>query len=272
MNAAARPFNKQEATFYFLFAALLLLALAVAGLLVWALTPPSRSVYVGVVSDYPPRDSPYRVEAGGQTLWLVNLGHQFIALEPRNITARTACMVVWVEANRRFEDPCSADYFALDGAHLPAGVGSEVVGLRRYAVAVRSGELWVNLSAVTPPPTPLPAIYLGRTTDFPPQDAPYFVAAGERWLYLVNTGEEFIVLNPRFTIGNWDCFVAWIPSNKRFEDPCSGAKHTLTGKWIEQGLQYFQFRDLPPKDLTRYPLTIRFDELWVDLRAATPDP
>lgn len=199
------------------------------------------------MSDYPPRDSPYRVEAGGQTLWLVNLGYQFIALEPRNITTRTACTLVWVEANRRFEDPCSADRFALDGAHLTIGADSEVVGLRRYAVELHSGELWANLSAATPAPTPLPAIYLGRTRGFPPQEAPYFVAAGERWLYLVNTGAEFIVLNPRFAIGNWDCFVAWIPSNKRFEDPCSGAKHTLTGEWIEQGRNTSSFAICPPK-------------------------
>lgn len=47
MNAAACPLNKQEATFYFLFAALPLLTLAVAGSFVWALTPPSRYVYLG---------------------------------------------------------------------------------------------------------------------------------------------------------------------------------------------------------------------------------
>lgn len=129
-----------------------MLTLAVAGSFVWALTPPSCYVYLGVVSDYPPRDSPYRVEAGGQALWLVNLGYQFIALKPRNTTTRTACTVVWVKANRRFEDPCSADRFALDGAHLTIGADSEVVELRRYAEELRSGELWANLSVATPAP------------------------------------------------------------------------------------------------------------------------
>lgn len=166
MSAAARPLNRQEATFYFLFAALLVLGLAVAGLVVWAVTPPSRYVHLGAVSDFPPGDAPYIFNSKSDWLYVVNTGDELLALNPRLAIGNWNCLVIWINTNERFEDPCSGAKLSLTGTWL--GFGGDVYwdgdprknmdgrGLERYRLLELGGQLWMDLSAPTPGPRPKP--------------------------------------------------------------------------------------------------------------------
>ena len=85
---------------------------------------------------------------------------------------------------------------------------------------------------------------IGSLKNFPPAEQPYkvFLAVGslrsERlesssWIYLVNTGSELVALDYHAPHPTAPCHVMWSETNGRFEDPCSGAKFTLTGGYIE---------------------------------------
>lgn len=90
--------------------------------------------------------------------------------------------------------------------------------------ALVGGLLWY---AVPGPPL----VTLGSTADFPPRDAPYYLPREDVAVYVVNTGDDLLVLDaisPRT-----QCYLKWVPRKSRFEDPCCGGKFTLTGDYIE---------------------------------------
>ena len=113
---------------------------------------------VGALADFPPSEHPYSVTAGDKRLWLVNFDGELLAFNPRLVTfqGRRRCDVVWVPTNRRFEDPCSGAKLGLDGRWLDPSVAVQAADephhLERYRVEVREGEIWIDLTAVTPSP------------------------------------------------------------------------------------------------------------------------
>ena len=85
---------------------------------------------------------------------------------------------------------------------------------------------------------------IGSLADFPPSERPYkvFLPIGtlpseqldsNSWFYIVNTGSELLALDYHAPHPTAPCHLLWSESNGRFEDPCSGAKFTLTGGYIE---------------------------------------
>lgn len=121
---------------------------------------------------------------------------------------------------------------------------------------------WAVASVSTSRLTPV-----GLVADFPPTAQPYYVPIEREGkpmeaVWVVNTGAQIIALNSQHTnrVGMFNCTerVVWVPTNKRFEGPCTGDKFTLDGKWIpsfgnaHSGLQSFQ-------------LEVRGSELWIDL-------
>jgi hypothetical protein len=112
-------------------------------------------------------------------------------------------------------------------------------------------------------------VRLGRLSAYPPIDQPYQVQLANEVAFLVNTGSEVLVIDPRFTSSNgvWNCLVKWVPTNGRFEDPCSGAKFTLTGEWLDNCCA-------PPavdhRGLGHYAVSVSDDQVWVALGPPTP--
>ncbi len=113
------------------------------------------------------------------------------------------------------------------------------------------------------------AVRVGRLSDFPPSADPYYVQVDNQKVFVVNTGAELLVIEPRFTSSNgiWNYDVVWVHTNGRYEDPSSGAKFSLTGEWLD-------VIDLGPhveqRGLGRYPVEVRGEEVWVT--AMTPLP
>lgn len=106
--------------------------------------------------------------------------------------------------------------------------------------------------------TPRPRlVMIGNVKNFPPADDPYYIAQGDAvYLFIVNTGQEFIAFDARSTTTEERCRVKWVPINERFEDPCCGSKFTLDGTYIEGPAV---------RNLDRYPVTIRGEQVWVNL-------
>lgn len=149
-----------------------------------------------------------------------------MSLIPRPLTRQEALYYVWLAA------------LVLFGAALIGGVAW-------YAV-----------------PAPR-VIHVGRARNFPPSDQPYPVRTGERWLWIVNQDGELIALEPRNHAGRTGCRVVWVPTNRRFEDPCCGGKFRLDGSLL---------MGPATRGLDRYAVLIRGDEVWIDVTRATPGP
>src|SRR5574341_1979576 len=84
-------------------------------------------------------------------------------------------------------------------------------------------------------------------------------------LWVVHAEEKWSAFRGRIRTGSaWNCEYKWVPTNHRFEDPCSGFKWALSGEL----LTYFD--NLPPDwlvglhDLDQYSTTIQGGHLTVD--------
>jgi hypothetical protein len=156
MTTAIRSLNRQEVTFYFWFAALLWLGVALVAVIIWAVASVSgtRLTRLGLVADFPPRAQPYYlpVEVPGQTskaVYLVNTGAEILALNAENMGKHPlfscAERVVWVPTNKRFEGPCTGNKFALDGKWI-SSFNNPRRGLDSFPLEVRDGEIWIDLN------------------------------------------------------------------------------------------------------------------------------
>jgi hypothetical protein len=111
----------------------------------------------------------------------------------------------------------------------------------------------------------LPFDRVGNMAVFQPSSSPYWVyTVGNRPVWVVNTGAELILLDPRTTHDKTRWPVKWVPSTNRFEDPVTGSKFTLTGEWIEgpatRDLDRYAFRVLPDGTLQLDPWQITLGE------------
>jgi hypothetical protein len=104
--------------------------------------------------EYPPRDTPYLVESGD--FWLVHhpegnlLAFAPISPEYRADVSVAACRFTWVDAVRRFVDPCSGDEWELDGTLNPAHSTERWSNrdLDQYALTIHEETLTVHLDQV----------------------------------------------------------------------------------------------------------------------------
>jgi len=102
-------------------------------------------------SDYPSSDTPYRIESGD--FWLVHASEgQLFSIVPvspeyRDDISVDSCRFVWVEASKRFADPCSGDEWELNG-RLNLDHPTEFWSNRdldQYAITVEDGIIYVHL-------------------------------------------------------------------------------------------------------------------------------
>lgn len=113
--------------------------------------PPALSL-----ADYPPRSTPYQIEAGD--FWLVHtLQGELLAFAPVSpdyvgpVTGE-ACRFVWSKAVQRFIDPCSGDEWELDG-RLNRRHSAELWSRRnldQYPIRVQEGKMTVQLDQLIP--------------------------------------------------------------------------------------------------------------------------
>jgi hypothetical protein len=125
--------------------------------------------------------------------------------------------------------------------------------LNRHEIAsagfVAAAVTWAILTVVAAMwyATPrAPWVSLGSPADFPPSDSPYRIAVGRFRVWVVNTGNQFIVFDPRTPTQDVRHRYVWVESTRRFEDPLSGSEFTLTGDLIEgpalRGLDRYAYR------------------------------
>jgi cytochrome b6-f complex iron-sulfur subunit len=156
--------NRREMSFYILGGAMLLLTLVVGSLLLWMVNPKSGQspvVLIGNTNDFPVSALPYRIQLeakavyqASQTgvyeqlideIWLVHTESGWFAFDrhtPYAFSTRR-CVYAWTEANGRFEDPCSGSKFTLDGRLIQPPAQRN---LDSYPIAIKNGEIWVDLS------------------------------------------------------------------------------------------------------------------------------
>jgi hypothetical protein len=76
-----------------------------------------------------------------------------------------------------------------------------------------------------------PLVNLGEVSNFPPRQEPYYLPGEEVSVFVVNTGDDLLVLDSHSP--RTQCNFRWVPVNGRFEDPCCGGKFTIFGRYIE---------------------------------------
>jgi hypothetical protein len=156
MKIAVQParLNRREFTYYFFFATLVVLGVALLVGVIWMLLPAPNRTLVGDVADFPPSDQPYRVFINGSPLYVVSTGDELIALDPVVKKLAKSCRVVWVPINTRFEDPCWGAKFDLRGNYLD---GPASRGLDQYPLRIEKSQVWVDPSQ-TIPGAPVPGM------------------------------------------------------------------------------------------------------------------
>jgi len=151
--AEKKPVNRQEFSFYLLLAVLLLFLILVAALsLLYALPRPNitlTQVSIGETTGFSSMERPYLVMVEETPLFIVRTETGWLALERHTPYEMSVgrCLFVWAEANGRFEDPCSGSKFSLTGQLLE---GPATQNLDQYPITEKSGELFVDLTALIP--------------------------------------------------------------------------------------------------------------------------
>lgn len=80
------------------------------------------------------------------------------------------------------------------------------------------------------------------------------------WIAFVGEWRAFDGLTPTWFAQN--CLFGWQQVTSRFEDPCSGAKFSAAGKYLEG---YIGAARPLATDLIQYRTEIRQDQLWINL-------
>ena len=132
-------------------------------------------------------------------------------------------------------------------------------------IAVTAMLLWYS--------TPQPEYrVIGTLDEFSPSSEPYWVVNGDFQLWVVNTGDKFLVFDAHSTRPGCFRLTYWKPDGitnegrGRFEEPCHGAKYALTGASLE-GL------GPPARSLDSYEYDIRNGQFWVCFTCKIPgDP
>jgi hypothetical protein len=144
--------NRREFTYYFFFATLVVLGVALLVGVIWMLLPAPHWALVGDVADFPPSDQPYRVFVNESPLYVVSAGGELMVLNPTVKKLPKSCRVVWVPTNMRFEEPCWGAKFDLRGNYLD---GPASRGLDQYPLKIEKDRIWVDVSHTIPgPPVP----------------------------------------------------------------------------------------------------------------------
>jgi hypothetical protein len=79
-------------------------------------------------------------------------------------------------------------------------------------------------------------------------------------VWVVYAQDRWLVFDARVPFGQ-GCFVQWRPETGRFEDPCSAAKFSLSGEFVDP---YHGFAGKTVQDLDRYPASVRDGHLYID--------
>jgi hypothetical protein len=106
--------------------------------------------------------------------------------------------------------------------------------------------------------------------DYPPADTPYYVEGNDFWLVHTPEGRllAFAPVSPEYAehVSVDECRFAWVESNQRFTDPCSGDEWELDGR-----LNLVHSTELwSTRDLNQYAITIEDGVIYVHLNQKKP--
>jgi hypothetical protein len=154
--------NGRELTYYLLFASLILFGATITAASLWYLHPPKPGpIDIGAITDFPPAPRPYlvKLEEVSSSIFIVNTGEEILALDRRTpfTFIGRRCYYAWVEANGRFEDPCSGSKFTLDGQLI---VSPAPRNLDQYILTVKNGRLFIDPAHLIPGETAEPLCQL----------------------------------------------------------------------------------------------------------------
>ena len=111
---------------------------------------------------------------------------------------------------------------------------------------------WVLLRFGTPQPT---LVDVGMMEDYPAGQAPRLFSVKEAFFYVLNTNGELIAVTARSN-HQAGCMVHWSAAENAFIDPCLGTHFSPHGEYWGKG---------PPGELSRLPLQVRDNQVWVNL-------
>ena len=121
------------------------LGVLAAGMVFVYLRPQPQWLNLGSLTDFPPQDKPYLIEAES-IFYLVHTSDQLAVFKPE--TPHPANQrYLWQADHQRFEDPLTGSRFKLDGTYF---CGPADRNLDQYTYKISDGELWVSLSVVRP--------------------------------------------------------------------------------------------------------------------------
>lgn len=106
--------------------------------------------------------------------------------------------------------------------------------------------------------------------DYPPSSTPYHIVDGGFWLVHTPEGAlfSFIPVSPEYAshVSVDECHFAWVESNQRFTDPCSGDEWELDGRLnLENSTELWSNRDLD-----QYAITVEDGMIYVHLGQKKP--
>ena len=156
--------KKRELAAWVGIAALGVFVLTVCGVVGWALVPRERRLSLGPRSSFPIDRPEYRALDTQVHVFVVNLHGELIAWDASAAVDRPCSLIKWVPANHRFEDPCTAGKWCLDGTVADSRIapGSAIRRLDRYRLEVdEAGNVWLypdqkTLGTPVATATPLP--------------------------------------------------------------------------------------------------------------------
>lgn len=134
--------HRQELLAYLLIGMLLLLMALSAKVAYQYALPPAQWINLGSATQYP-INQPRAVAVQGTTVWVVNTGTEFLALDPIS-RAHMECAVVWEEAWQRFVDGCIGVRYTMTGYYSFDGPPT-TRSLDRYPTKIdRRGNLLID--------------------------------------------------------------------------------------------------------------------------------
>lgn len=80
------------------------------------------------------------------------------------------------------------------------------------------------------------------------------------WVYYEKG--QWLVFDGHVPFGDRGCQYQWQPVTGRFEDPCSGARFSRTGEYLDI---YTYLRGTAVQDLDRYPVVVQDNHLLIDV-------
>jgi hypothetical protein len=144
-----RPYGvkRRELAAWVGLAALGVFLMALCAVVGWSMLPREQLLPLGPQTNFPIDEPEYRAVDTQIHIFVINLHGELIAWDASAAVDQPCSLIKWVPTNNRFEDPCTAGKWCLDGAVADSWIspGSAIRTLDRFRLEVdRDGNVWLN--------------------------------------------------------------------------------------------------------------------------------